>query len=83
MFDAAMRERGTRMYTLHIANKNYSSWSLRPWVLMRGAAIPFEEKLTPFPTGSQLGCRPLALAERPRPLPDRRRLGSGTFAGDR
>ena len=52
MFDAAMRERGTRMYTLHIANKNYSSWSLRPWVLMRTLAIPFEEKLTPFPTGS-------------------------------
>jgi glutathione S-transferase len=23
------------MYTLHIANKNYSSWSLRPWVLMK------------------------------------------------
>ncbi|MDZ4251797.1 MAG: hypothetical protein U1A72_04395 [Sulfuritalea sp.] len=23
------------MYTLHIANKNYSSWSLRPWVLLR------------------------------------------------
>src|SRR4026207_2181542 len=39
------------MYVLHIANKNYSSWSLRPWVLMRTLAIPFEEKLTPFPTG--------------------------------
>ena len=52
MFDAAMRERGIRMYTLHIANKNYSSWSLRPWVLMRTLAIPFEERLTPFPTGS-------------------------------
>ena len=23
------------MYTLVIVNKNYSSWSLRPWVLMR------------------------------------------------
>lgn len=22
------------MYTLYIANRNYSSWSLRPWVLM-------------------------------------------------
>ena len=39
------------MYVLHIANKNYSSWSLRPWVLMRALDIPFEEKLTPFPTG--------------------------------
>lgn len=34
--------------TLHIANKNYSSWSLRPWVLMRELAIPFDERLTPF-----------------------------------
>jgi glutathione S-transferase len=33
------------MYTLHIANKNYSSWSLRPWVLMRALAIPFNEHL--------------------------------------
>lgn len=40
------------MYTLHIANKNYSSWSLRPWVLMRTLDIPFEEHQIPFPTGS-------------------------------
>jgi glutathione S-transferase len=36
------------MYTLYIANKIYSSWSLRPWVLMRELAIPFEEKMAPF-----------------------------------
>ncbi|HEX5353874.1 MAG TPA: glutathione S-transferase [Rhodanobacteraceae bacterium] len=36
------------MPTLYIANKNYSSWSLRPWVLMRELGIPFEEKLVPF-----------------------------------
>jgi glutathione S-transferase len=36
------------MYTLYIANKNYSSWSLRPWILLTELAIPFEEKLTPF-----------------------------------
>lgn len=40
------------MYELHIANKNYSSWSLRPWVLMRELAIPFTERLTPFSEGS-------------------------------
>ena len=40
------------MYTLFIANKNYSSWSLRPWVLMRELAIPFTEKLMPFESGS-------------------------------
>ena len=31
------------MLKLYIGNKNYSSWSLRPWVLMRQAGIPFEE----------------------------------------
>ncbi len=36
------------MYKLFIANKNYSSWSLRPWVLMQERSIPFEEKLFPF-----------------------------------
>ena len=36
------------MYELYIANKNYSSWSLRPWVLMRELDIPFEEHLLPF-----------------------------------
>ena len=36
------------MYTLYIANKNYSSWSLRPWLLLTQLGIPFEEKLTPF-----------------------------------
>jgi glutathione S-transferase len=33
---------------LHIANKNYSSWSLRPWVLMRALGIAFQEKLWVF-----------------------------------
>jgi glutathione S-transferase len=28
---------------LLIGNKNYSSWSMRPWVLMRGLDIPFDE----------------------------------------
>lgn len=36
------------MFTLYIANKNYSSWSLRPWVLMRELGIPFQENLIPF-----------------------------------
>jgi glutathione S-transferase len=30
---------------LVIANKNYSSWSLRPWLAMKVAGIPFEETL--------------------------------------
>ncbi|TBR36592.1 MULTISPECIES: glutathione S-transferase family protein [Dyella] len=39
------------MYTLYIANKNYSSWSLRPWSVMSQLGIPFEEKLVPFEQG--------------------------------
>ncbi len=31
------------MPKLYIGNKNYSSWSMRPWVLMRQAGIAFEE----------------------------------------
>lgn len=33
---------------LVIANKTYSSWSLRPWLLLTELGIPFEEVLIPF-----------------------------------
>jgi len=33
---------------LVIGNKNYSSWSLRPWLLLRQAAIPFQEIRVPL-----------------------------------
>lgn len=36
------------MFQLHIANKNYSSWSLRAWILMKQLNIPFNENLHPF-----------------------------------
>jgi glutathione S-transferase len=36
------------MLTLYIGNKNYSSWSMRPWVLMRQAGIAFEEVMLRF-----------------------------------
>jgi glutathione S-transferase len=39
------------MYELIIGNKNYSSWSMRPWVLMRRLRIPFNERLLPFHLG--------------------------------
>ncbi len=32
-------------YTLIIGNKNYSSWSLRPWLAMKVAGIEFDEKM--------------------------------------
>jgi glutathione S-transferase len=34
--------------TLLIGNKNYSSWSMRPWVLMKAMEIPFEERALRF-----------------------------------
>ena len=37
-------------YTLVIGNKNYSSWSLRPWLLMRHAGIAFTEVRIPLYT---------------------------------
>jgi len=40
------------MYQLFIANKNYSSWSLRSWALMRELRIAFEERIVPFEQGS-------------------------------
>jgi len=34
--------------TLIVGNKRFSSWSLRPWLLMKQYGIPFEEKLIPL-----------------------------------
>ena len=36
------------MFQLFIANKNYSSWSLRPWLLLQQLDLPFTERLIPF-----------------------------------
>lgn len=36
------------MLKLYIGNKNYSSWSMRPWVLLRQAGIAFEEVMVRF-----------------------------------
>ena len=33
---------------LYIANKNYSSWSMRPWVMLKQAGIAFEEVMVRF-----------------------------------
>jgi glutathione S-transferase len=42
-------------YTLITANRNYSSWSLRPWLLMTMLGIPFEDRLEPFASTSNYG----------------------------
>ena len=36
------------MYRLITANRNYSSWSLRPWVLMKTLGIPFDDEVVTF-----------------------------------
>ena len=36
------------MLKLYIGNKNYSSWSMRPWVLLKQAGIPFDEIVIRF-----------------------------------
>ncbi|MDH4121001.1 MAG: glutathione S-transferase family protein [Deltaproteobacteria bacterium] len=35
-------------FLLIIANKKYSSWSMRPWLLMKQLGIPFQEKYIPL-----------------------------------
>ncbi|MFO0746753.1 MAG: glutathione S-transferase [Myxococcota bacterium] len=51
------------MLELHITNKNYSSWSLRPWVLMRELGITFSERLHPLePVGDWSEVRRLSPA---------------------
>ncbi len=39
------------MLTLIIGNKNYSSWSLRPWLILKYFSIPFQEILIPLYEG--------------------------------
>lgn len=38
----------TAPLTLVIGNKNYSSWSMRPWVALRGCGIAFTERMLKF-----------------------------------
>ncbi|HXH03205.1 MAG TPA: glutathione S-transferase family protein [Candidatus Competibacteraceae bacterium] len=37
-------------YTLIIGNKNYSSWSLRPWLVLKHLGVPFQEVRLPLDT---------------------------------
>lgn len=43
------------MYQLYIANKNYSSWSMRPWLVLKAFNLPFEEIIIPFPLERNTG----------------------------
>lgn len=40
------------LYSLIIGNKNYSSWSMRPWVMLKAADIPFEETVIALDTAN-------------------------------
>jgi glutathione S-transferase len=42
-------------YTIYIGNKNYSSWSLRGWLLVRASGAPFTEKLVSLSANDQAG----------------------------
>lgn len=77
------------MYRLITANRNYSSWSLRPWVLMKTLDIPFEDQRVifdglnnydEFRTFSPNGCVP-ALADGDRIVWDS--LGIVLYLADR
>ena len=41
------------MLKLVIGNKNYSSWSMRPWLALRANGIPFEEVFIPLYTDNK------------------------------
>lgn len=46
--DAAGQGEAPLSYRLVTANRNYSSWSLRPWLLMTALGIPFDDRIEPF-----------------------------------
>lgn len=47
---------------LVIGNKNYSSWSMRPWLALRASNVPFEEAFIPLYTGEADKARILAFS---------------------
>ncbi|TCB76616.1 glutathione S-transferase family protein [Acinetobacter sp. ANC 4173] len=43
------------MLELYIANKNYSSWSMRPWLVLKAFEIPFQEHMIYFDRERSVG----------------------------
>ena len=43
------------MLELYIANKNYSSWSMRPWLVLTAFDIPFQERVIYFDRERSIG----------------------------
>jgi glutathione S-transferase len=50
--DVPTRDFSEMALKLVIGNKNYSSWSMRPWLALRANNIPFDEVLIPLYTGA-------------------------------
>ena len=69
------------MYDLFIGNKNYSSWSLRPWVLHARAEHPVSRKPGALRRHAESRRLPRLLAHRQGALPGRRRHHGVGFAG--
>src|ERR1700749_4040207 len=44
----ASRRKSAMALKLVFGNKNYSSWSFRPWIAMKVAGIPFTEEVIPL-----------------------------------
>ena len=65
---------------LVIGNKNYSSWSMRPWLALRANNIPFEEIFIPLYTGAADKQRILMFRRRARCRPGRWRPHGLGFA---
>jgi glutathione S-transferase len=71
------------MLSLFIGNKNYSSWSLRPWLVLRWAEIPFEECLIPLAGPGYGRCEiPEVVAVSPSGRVPALRLDDGTVVHD-
>jgi glutathione S-transferase len=45
-----LNESASHALSLTIGNKNYSSWSLRPWILMKHLGLAFDEQVLPLDT---------------------------------
>ena len=67
-------------YTLITANRNYSSWSLRPWLLMKALGIPLRGPARAVRQARQLRRFPRVLADRPGAAAARRRAARVGFA---
>jgi glutathione S-transferase len=55
----SLREAGMADVTIYLGNKNYSSWSLRPWLALKQIGIPFDEVVIPLyqPTSREMVLR--------------------------